>query len=93
LINSTFFKLSIPKKDTYYHCQLFKLPPFEAKEHLIQFEMLVNPKNKRNVHHSLVFECDDGYVPSVFPYEHECGSVKLSNEVQTKCHVKMMVAW
>jgi hypothetical protein len=55
--------------------------------------MIINPKNKRNVHHTLVFECDDGYVPSTFPYEHECGDVDLPMVLQNKCHIKMITGW
>ena len=55
--------------------------------------MILNKKNKRNVHHTLVFECDDDYIPKVFPYAHECGNVPLDEEVKKSCHVKMMAAW
>jgi hypothetical protein len=72
---------------------MFEIPSFTQKEHMIQFEMMVNPINRKNVHHLLVFECEDGYVPKEYPYEHECGAVPLDVDVNKNCHVKMIVAW
>ncbi len=65
--NKFFFsvKLKVPAKKTYYYCDLYEYPQFDVKTHLFQFEMLINPKYIKNVHHLLVYECYPGTVRHV----------------------------
>ena len=69
------------------------MPVFEFKEHLFKFEMMVNKNNKRSVHHSIIYECDDDFVPTVYPFEHECGDVDLDENIKNKCQNSIVTGW
>lgn len=82
----------MPAKETYYYCDLFELPKFTNPNHMIQFEIIVNPKNKRHVHHLLVYLCDDDFIPPE-PLARECGQVEIPTVFMSNCFSKMMIAW
>ncbi len=91
LKNSSFskLKLQIPAQSTYYFCDIFALPAFTKPVHFIQYEMVVNPIYKKNVHHLLVYECDDDYVLTA-PLARECGRRGLPAMTGRKCMQKMV---
>lgn len=35
------FKVEIKAKNTYYYCDLYEMPIFDQKVHLVQFEMII----------------------------------------------------
>lgn len=57
--------------------------------HFIQYEMVINPLYKKNVHHLLAYECDDDYVLAT-PLAQECGRKGLPSSVGSKCMQKMV---
>ena len=85
-------QITVPVKDTYYFCQLFPLQNFDRAVHLTQFEILINPKNKRNFHHVLVYECISDYVPEEIIAQ-ECGYVYLPSEVAKNCIKQQIIGW
>ena len=60
--------------------------------HLIQFEVLINPKNKRHFHHVLVFECEEWFQTDD-SVGIECGSVPLPTNIGYGCMQKQLIAW
>ena len=68
------------------------MPAFSQPVHLIQFEMIVNPNNKKYVHHLLVYECQYGFDYGR-PLAKECGNTALPNIVASSCMGRMIVAW
>uniref|UniRef100_A0A914XB98 DOMON domain-containing protein n=1 Tax=Plectus sambesii TaxID=2011161 RepID=A0A914XB98_9BILA len=42
---------------TLYWCQVFKVPKFPKKRHLVGYEMLVQPGNEKYVHHLVLYGC------------------------------------
>lgn len=59
---------------------------------MIQFEIIVDPNNKRNVHHLLAYECDNGFVPPE-PLARECGSKELPTNFAVNCLSRLIIAW
>jgi hypothetical protein len=53
-------------------CDLQRLPKFVKPLHWIQYEILINPKNRIHFHHLLLYICED-FIQSEGTYE--CGSV------------------
>lgn len=49
--------------DTYYHCQMFKLPNniLLDKHHLLRVETIIQPGNEKNFHHWIIYQCDMSY--------------------------------
>jgi hypothetical protein len=86
------FKVKIPSKRTYYFCDLFEYPQFDSKTHLVQFEILVDPQNVKNVHHVVVYECFDTFVKTE-ELARECGAVDLPAPVASQCMSSMLLAW
>ena len=82
----------MPPKSTYYYCELFVLPKFNNPVHLIQFEILTNPKTKKNFHHVIVYECSSNFEPKI-ELGQECGPVRVSEDVSSACMEKMIVVW
>ena len=85
-------KVSVPAKKTYYYCDLFEFPEFDAKTHLVQFEMVINPKNFKNLHHLLVYECYSGFNKTE-ELARECGQVRLPSIIGHYCMNKLIIAW
>ena len=78
--------------DTYYYCEVFKLPSPETDLYLTQFEVLVNQTNKDIVHHYDVMLCDDDYD---FPHKvaQNC-YLDMPEYVMQKCRSgKLFIAW
>jgi hypothetical protein len=71
---------------------LFPLQKLEKAVHLTQFEILINPKNKNNFHHVLVYECATGFVPEKV-ISQECGYVYLPSDVAVNCIRQQIVGW
>jgi len=44
-------------KDTHYECHIAELPTVASKSHIVEFEMVVDPRNVGRVHHMLMFDC------------------------------------
>ena len=86
-----FSQPEIPEVDTYYYCEVFKLPSPETDLHLIQFEVLVNQTNKDIVHHYDVYQCNDDYD---YPLKvaQNC-YVDMPEYVSKSCSGKQFIAW
>ena len=82
----------MPPKSTYYYCELFVLPKFNNPVHLIQFEILTNPKTKKNFHHVSIFQCDGNFEASS-SFSQECGAAGVPNEISFSCMQILIVAW
>ena len=50
--------------------------------------MIVNPDNKRFVHHLLAYECDDDFVLTT-PLAQECGKKGVPGPIGRSCMRKM----
>ncbi|CAL1547319.1 unnamed protein product, partial [Lymnaea stagnalis] len=81
--------VSLPAKDTYYRCTMWKLPPLAQKHHMIRYEPVIQPGHEQLVHHILLYYCpaniDDKFVGTSFmcydetPTElQDCDSVFIS---------------
>ena len=68
------------------------MPKLDKPVHLTQFEILINPKNKKNYHHVLVYECDSDFVPEK-EFAQECGYIYLPFEISSNCIRKQIIAW
>ena len=84
-----FLKLKVPPKDTYYYCELFELPKLRNPVQIIQFEVLINEKTKKNYHHVLVYQCLKGFNPGR-KYSQECGSASVPSDISLNCMQKMI---
>ena len=81
----------IPTKDTYYYCEVFKLPTSETDLYLVQFEVLVNQTNKDIVHHYDVMLCEDDYeYPNKIAQDCYTG---MPEYVWKKCRQRLFIAW
>jgi hypothetical protein len=58
---------------------------------MIQYEMVINSKNKNNVHHLLAYECDEGFVLPTGLIGQECGQVSLPISIGASCMRKMVL--
>ncbi|KAL5012084.1 hypothetical protein ScPMuIL_010635 [Solemya velum] len=57
--------ITLPPQDTYYHCEIIKFPELDQPHHVIGYEAVFSPGNKRFVHHSILYECqglDDSFI-------------------------------
>nr|XP_015802787.2 DBH-like monooxygenase protein 2 homolog [Nothobranchius furzeri] len=59
--------ITIPPKDTYYHCKVMQLPVLATKQHIYQIEPII--ENPTVVHHMLLYRCPT-FVEA--PYDNEC---------------------
>nr|XP_039269709.1 DBH-like monooxygenase protein 1 homolog [Styela clava] len=50
---------TIPPRQTYYNCRLFKVPDFQKKHHIVKIEPIVQQGNEEFVHHMLIYRCGD----------------------------------
>ncbi|XP_004401254.1 PREDICTED: DBH-like monooxygenase protein 1 [Odobenus rosmarus divergens] len=62
----------IPNKGTTYWCQMFKIPVFQEKHHVIKVEPLIQRGHESLVHHILLYQCSSSFNDSVLDYGHEC---------------------
>ncbi|KAL7388098.1 hypothetical protein ABVT39_006959 [Epinephelus coioides] len=66
-INATVDNITIPAKNTYYHCKVMKFPPLHTKHHIYQIEPVIEHADL--VHHMLLYHCP----PFVMePYDKPC---------------------
>nr|CAB3263916.1 DBH-like monooxygenase protein 1 homolog [Phallusia mammillata] len=52
-------KFQVPDEDTYYNCRLFKLPHLTTKHHMVKIEPLIDKGHEMNVHHIVIYQCND----------------------------------
>ncbi|CAL1540451.1 unnamed protein product [Lymnaea stagnalis] len=61
---------SVPGADTYYRCQVYKIPDLGQKHHMIRYEPVIQPGHEQLVHHILLYYCSgnksDSYVGTSF---------------------------
>ena len=69
------------------------MPKFENSVHIIQFEILVDQKSKKNFHHISVYECDRNFKPENYMGGQECGAKTLPLEITINCMQNMLIAW
>ncbi|KAL6039096.1 hypothetical protein STEG23_023360, partial [Scotinomys teguina] len=62
----------IPNKGTTYWCQMFKIPSFQEKHHIIKVEPIIERGHEGLVHHILLYQCSSNFNDSVLDYGHEC---------------------
>ncbi|XP_071074766.1 DBH-like monooxygenase protein 1 isoform X2 [Dasypus novemcinctus] len=62
----------IPNKGTTYWCQMFKIPVFQEKHHVIKVEPVIQRGHESLVHHVLLYQCSSNFNDSVLDYGHEC---------------------
>ncbi|EGW08847.1 DBH-like monooxygenase protein 1 [Cricetulus griseus] len=62
----------IPNKGTTYWCQMFKIPAFQEKHHVIKVEPVIEKGHESLVHHILLYQCSSNFNDSVLDYGHEC---------------------
>ncbi|KAM4865747.1 DBH-like monooxygenase protein 1 [Thomomys bottae] len=62
----------IPNKGTTYWCQMFKIPPFQEKHHVIKVEPVIQRGHESMVHHILLYQCSSSFNDSVLDHGHEC---------------------
>ncbi|EAW48033.1 monooxygenase DBH like 1 [Homo sapiens] len=62
----------IPNKDTTYWCQMFKIPVFQEKHHVIKVEPVIQRGHESLVHHILLYQCSNNFNDSVLESGHEC---------------------
>ncbi|XP_062042756.1 DBH-like monooxygenase protein 1 [Lepus europaeus] len=62
----------IPNKGTTYWCQMFKIPVFQEKHHIIKVEPVIQRGHESLVHHILLYQCSSSFNDSVLDYGHEC---------------------
>ncbi|XP_001506243.3 DBH-like monooxygenase protein 1 [Ornithorhynchus anatinus] len=62
----------IPNKGTTYWCQMFKIPVFQEKHHVIKVEPRIQEGHESLVHHILLYQCSSSFNESVLDYSHEC---------------------
>ncbi|XP_021030429.1 DBH-like monooxygenase protein 1 [Mus caroli] len=62
----------IPNKGTTYWCQMFKIPTFQEKHHVIKVEPIIERGHENLVHHILVYQCNSNFNDSVLDFGHEC---------------------
>lgn len=91
----------IPAKDTYYLCQVFKIPPLKTDLHLISYDVLIEKESLNFVHHFDVYQCksnDFEKVKNISNIGYECGP-GIDDEYSTNllkgiCEARTMVfAW
>ncbi|RNA04064.1 tetratricopeptide repeat 1, partial [Brachionus plicatilis] len=104
ITNSFEFRLDnhlIPAKDTYYLCQLFKLPALKTDLHLVSYEVLIEKESLSFVHHFDVYMCtsdDFEKVKNMSNIGFECGpgidDESASQILKGICQARTMVfAW
>lgn len=66
--------IPFPSPDTSYYCQVFQLPTFDTKHHIIRMSININPpSNVKYVHHLLLYVCESStFDPSRVGYQGEC---------------------
>ncbi|XP_068933477.1 DBH-like monooxygenase protein 1 [Petaurus breviceps papuanus] len=62
----------IPNKGTTYWCQMFKIPVFQEKHHVIKVEPVIQKGHESLIHHILLYHCSNNFNESVLDYGHEC---------------------
>ncbi|XP_058422241.1 DBH-like monooxygenase protein 1 isoform X2 [Diceros bicornis minor] len=62
----------IPNKGTTYWCQMFKIPVFQEKHHVVKVEPVIQRGHESLVHHILLYQCGSSFNDSVLDYGHEC---------------------
>ncbi|KFO26845.1 DBH-like monooxygenase protein 1 [Fukomys damarensis] len=62
----------IPNKDTTYWCQMFKIPTFQEKHHVIKVEPVIHRGHESLVHHIMLYQCSSDFNDRVLDYGHEC---------------------
>nr|XP_039261995.1 DBH-like monooxygenase protein 1 homolog [Styela clava]XP_039261997.1 DBH-like monooxygenase protein 1 homolog [Styela clava] len=80
----------IPNLDTFYLCKLFKIPEEPEVHHVIGFDIVITPGNEKNVHHLVVFLCEDFRDQSKLGKDVECFSEM--NPFWAGCS-KMFAGW
>ncbi|XP_039261999.2 DBH-like monooxygenase protein 1 homolog isoform X2 [Styela clava] len=80
----------IPNLDTFYLCKLFKIPEEPEVHHVIGFDIVITPGNRKNVHHLIVFLCEDLRGHSQLGKDLECFTEM--NPFWAGCS-KMFVGW
>eukprot|EP01084_Bolivina_argentea_P252419 423684_1 len=78
--NASYFDItltnySVPAEHTTYYCQLFKLPMFNATQHIIRIDPLVEAINEGTVHHFSFQLCPTEHVK-----EEEIGTGEICND-------------
>ena len=68
---------------------MFELPKLATPVHIVQFEILINEKTKKNYHHVNVYECLKGFNPGK-KYSQECGSVTVPDDITYNCMQRMI---
>ncbi|GCC25601.1 DBH-like monooxygenase protein 1 homolog isoform X1 [Chiloscyllium punctatum] len=66
------YNVTIPKKDTTYWCQIFKLPDLTKKHHVIRVEPIIQKGHEHLVHHILLYQCHSILNDSILSIGHEC---------------------
>ncbi|XP_024407943.2 DBH-like monooxygenase protein 1 [Desmodus rotundus] len=81
----------IPKKGTVYWCQMFKIPVFQEKHHVIKVEPVIQRGHESLVHHILLYQCSSNLNDSVLDYGHECYHPNMPDAFHT-CET-VVFAW
>ncbi|GAB1294986.1 DBH-like monooxygenase protein 2 [Apodemus speciosus] len=71
-VNDKSLTVPIPNKGTTYWCQMFKIPTFQEKHHVIKVEPIIQSGHENLVHHILLYQCNSNFNDSVLDVGHEC---------------------
>jgi hypothetical protein len=77
--------------DTEYWCSITRIPPLDRKYHSIMSQPLINPKNIKNIHHMLVYSCDNIPEQLVKDINFQCAPTQ-SNFLMKYC-VNLIGGW
>ncbi|XP_048387111.1 DBH-like monooxygenase protein 1 homolog isoform X3 [Stegostoma tigrinum] len=74
------YNVTIPKKDTTYWCQIFKLPALTKKHHVIRVEPIIQKGHEHLVHHILLYQCHSILNDTALSFGHECYNSNMPDD-------------
>nr|XP_014352982.1 PREDICTED: DBH-like monooxygenase protein 1 [Latimeria chalumnae] len=75
--------VSVPHyTDTTYWCQIFKMPVFHQKHHIIKIKPLIQRGHEYLVHHILLYQCTNHLNDSTLNDGHECYHPNMPDSFQ-----------
>ncbi|XP_059144068.1 DBH-like monooxygenase protein 1 [Physella acuta] len=64
--------VSVPARDTYYHCVAWKLPKLTEKHHLIRYEPVIQQGHEKLLHHMILYYCSSGFDDTHVGSSYDC---------------------